>query len=161
MRLGVVSDTHGHLQHALAGVRMLEALEVDAVVHCGDIGSAAVIELFAAWPTHFVFGNTDYDRAALELSARSAGQFWHGALGTLELGGRKIAFTHGDQAQLLSGAIADASTSLVCYGHTHRAEWHDEQGTRVLNPGALYRANPHTIAIVEIETLEVTIVPVG
>jgi putative phosphoesterase len=43
---------------------MLESLEVDAVLHCGDIGSIAVVELFAAWPTHFVFGNCDDNTAA-------------------------------------------------------------------------------------------------
>ena len=28
-------------------MRMLESLEVEAVLHCGDIGSIAVVELFA------------------------------------------------------------------------------------------------------------------
>jgi len=35
---------------------MLESLDVETVLHCGDIGSIAVVELFAAWPTHFAFG---------------------------------------------------------------------------------------------------------
>jgi hypothetical protein len=30
----------------------------------------------------------------------------------------------------------------------------------VLNPGALYRANPHTIAVVDLATMEATIVPI-
>jgi predicted phosphodiesterase len=48
----------------------------------------------------------------------------------------------------------------VCYGHTHVAESHLEGRTLVLNPGALYRATPHSIATVDLQTMEATIVPV-
>ena len=59
MLLGVVSDTHGQTDYTLDAVRMLESLEVDAVLHCGDVGSAEVVRLFKPWPTHFVLGNVD------------------------------------------------------------------------------------------------------
>ncbi|MGH8164977.1 MAG: metallophosphoesterase family protein, partial [Rhodanobacteraceae bacterium] len=39
MRIGVVSDTHGHALNALDAVRLLESLDVELVIHCGDIGS--------------------------------------------------------------------------------------------------------------------------
>ncbi len=51
--------------------------------------------------------------------------------------------------------IASQNYRLVCYGHTHLREFHYEGETLVLNPGALYRANPHTIAIVELPQLAV------
>ena len=47
----------------------------------------------------------------------------------------------------------------IGYGHTHEAEQHREGKTLVLNPGALYRANPHSIAVVELDTMEATIIP--
>ena len=65
MLLGVVSDTHGDMERTRAAVTMLESLEVGVVLHCGDIGSPEIIPLFERWPTHFVFGNCDYDREAL------------------------------------------------------------------------------------------------
>jgi hypothetical protein len=160
MRLGVISDTHGHLRYALDAVRMLQSLKVDALIHCGDVGGPAIIALFADWPAHFVLGNVDHDAQQIELAVRAAGHSFHGSLGRIELAGKRIAFTHGDNASLLRAAITDGRADLVCYGHTHRAEWHDEGATRVLNPGALYRANPHTLAIVELDTLAVTILPV-
>ena len=47
---------------------------------------------------------------------------------------------------------ADPETAWRCPG--------DGVGeTLVLNPGALYRANPHSIAVVELPSLEATIVP--
>ena len=33
MRIGIVSDTHGHDQYTLDAVRMLECLEVERVIH--------------------------------------------------------------------------------------------------------------------------------
>jgi hypothetical protein len=33
-------------------------------------------------------------------------------------------------------------------------------GTMALNPGALYRANPHSLAIVELPDIDATIIPV-
>ena len=70
MRLGIVSDTHGQVLFARNAVRMLESLDVDLVIHCGDIGSPEVVALFSDWPTHFVFGNVDLEtqrlRSAIE-----------------------------------------------------------------------------------------------
>jgi putative phosphoesterase len=159
MRLGIVSDTHGHIQNTLAAVRMLESLDVDEVLHCGDIGSTEIPKLFAQWPTHFVFGNCDPDSEALSLAIGAAGKQCHERFGVLLLEGRRIALIHSDDARLFRQTITCGKFDLVCYGHTHHAEQHREGNTLVLNPGALYRATPHSIAIVELETMEATIVP--
>ena len=73
MRLGVISDTHGQVELTRPAVRMFDSLDVSAVLHCGDIGSLAVVDLFAAWPTHFVFGNCDYDHEKFAAAIRDAG----------------------------------------------------------------------------------------
>lgn len=159
MHLGIVSDTHGHVSHALQAIRMLESLDVKTVLHCGDIGSTDIVGLFSPWPTHFVFGNVDHDEAALRRAIADAGQTCHGRFGTLEMQGRKIAFLHGDDGALLRQTIAGGQCDLVCHGHTHVARQTRQGDTLVLNPGALYRANPHSIALVELPTLEATIIP--
>ena len=159
MRLGIVSDTHGHVLNTLAAVRMLESLQVDEVLHCGDIGSAEIPRLFASWPTHFVFGNCDPNEAELNMAIGAVGKLCHGRFGDITLAGRRIALIHSDDARLFRQTITGGQFDLVCYGHTHEAEQHQEGKTLVLNPGALYRANPHSIAIVELETMEATIVP--
>lgn len=159
MRLGVVSDSHGHVPCTQAAVRMLESLDVDLVVHCGDVGSPDIIGLFAKWPTHFVFGNVDDDLAELETAANAAGQHWHGAKGEIAVAGRRIAWLHGHDHELFRATVRGGEFDLVCYGHTHRSEWHDQRSTRVLNPGALYRANPHSLAVVDLADLQPVIVP--
>lgn len=155
MNLAVVSDTHGHVPHTRAAIHLLESFDVECVIHCGDIGSAAVAALFTARPTHFVLGNVDDNWNEMRRAINSAGQTCHDRFGELELAGRRIAFLHGDDSPRLQSTIASHAYDLVCYGHTHRAEQHWDKTTLVLNPGALYRAQPHTIAIVELPSLEV------
>jgi putative phosphoesterase len=170
MLLGVVSDTHGQVQHTQRAVRMLESLQVAEVIHCGDIGSTDVVEMFARWPTHFVFGNVDYDRADLSKAITVAGQTCHDVFGSLELVGNRLtpaeddasgllAFLHGDDSQRLKRTIEAGRWQLVCHGHTHVSRLEQIGSTLILNPGAIYRARPHSIAVIELPALKATIVP--
>ncbi|MCC9607620.1 YfcE family phosphodiesterase [Blastopirellula sp. JC732] len=160
MQIGIVSDTHGQVEFTRAAIRMLESFEVEQVIHCGDIGSNAIVDLFAPWPTHYVVGNVDFDHAGLQAAIKTAGQTFHGMFGQLSLGERKIAFLHGHDEARLAATINSGAYDLVCHGHTHQATNYLVGQTRVLNPGALYRASRHTIAIVDLPSLEISIVPV-
>lgn len=161
MRIGIVSDTHGHVTYASDAVRVLEQEQVEAVLHCGDIGSPKIIPLFAKWPAHFVFGNVDYDEADLRAAIAAAGQTCHDRFGELELAGVKIALLHGDDGQLLQQSISSGRYGLVCHGHTHVPRNERIGKTLVLNPGALYRASPHTVAVLDLPSLMVRHIPVA
>ncbi len=158
MRIGVISDTHGHVELTRPAVRMLESLEVEAVLHCGDIGSLAVVELFAAWPTHFVFGNCDYDLDKFAAEIRRAGQACHGLFGDLEFEGLRVALLHSHERRRFRETIDGGNYRLICYGHTHVAAVDRHGETLVLNPGAIYRATPHSVAVVDLPAVEATIV---
>ncbi|MCA9235748.1 MAG: YfcE family phosphodiesterase [Planctomycetales bacterium] len=153
-----MSDSHGHVANAHAAVRMLQSLEVEHVLHCGDIGTPEVVELFAPWPTGFVFGNCDYDRPGLAAAIAAAGQTCYGEFGQLELAGRQIALLHSDDARRFRETLASGAYDLVCYGHTHAALVEQHGATLALNPGALYRANPHSVAIVELPAVKAEII---
>jgi putative phosphoesterase len=137
---------------------MLESLEVETVLHCGDIGSMAVVELFEKWPTHFVFGNCDenLERFAAEITA--AGQTCHGLFGELTLADVRVALLHSHERRRFREAIDSGEYGLVCYGHTHVAAVDRHGETLVVNPGAIYRASPHSIAVVDLPGVEATIV---
>jgi putative phosphoesterase len=160
MRLAVVSDTHAHFENTMAAVRMLSSLDVNVVIHCGDIGSAEIVPMFKSWPTHFVFGNVDYDESLLRKVIEQEGQTCHDRFGQLELAHKKIAFLHSDDALLFRQTIGDGAFDLVCYGHTHVAQQEMVGDTLVLNPGALYRAKPHSFALVDLPSLEVTFISI-
>jgi putative phosphoesterase len=137
---------------------MLESLGVDAVLHCGDIGSMAVVELFAAWPAHFVFGNCDSDHEKFAGQIARAGQTCHGPFGELEFEGARVALLHSHDGRRFRQTIDSGNYKLVCYGHTHVAAIDRHGETLVVNPGAIYRANPHSVAIVDLPAIEATII---
>ena len=159
MIIGIVSDTHGEVECTRRAVRALQSRDEQLVIHCGDIGSADIVGLFQPWPAHFVFGNVDSQPGPLRNAIRAAGQTCHERFGSLELAGRKIAFLHGDDSKRLRETIEGGLYDLVCYGHTHKAEQHPHRTTIVLNPGAVYRARPHTIAIVGLPQIKIEHVP--
>ena len=160
MRLGIISDTHGHVELTRPAVRMLESLGVDAVLHCGDIGSIAVVELLAAWPAHFVFGNCDSDTQNFAAAIGQLGQTCHGLFGDLEFDGVRVALLHSHEQRRFRQAVDSGDYRLVCYGHTHVAAIDRRGHTLVLNPGAIYRANPHSIAVVDLPAVAATIIEV-
>lgn len=158
MRIGVVSDTHGHVANTLAAINLLESLEVARVLHCGDIGTETIPPLFEVWPTDFVFGNCDYDRDRLAAAIQHPNRTCHGVFGDLTIGKRRIALLHSDDHRKFREVIQSGTYDLVCYGHTHAAKIEQVGRTTVLNPGALYRANPHSLAIVDLESMHAEIV---
>ena len=162
MLIGIVSDTHGHEDYTREAIRMLESLEVERVIHCGDIGATNIPALFAAWPTEWVFGNVDTRKQPLrEAIAQVDNHRCHERFGSVEWAGRKIAFLHGDDNRQLAAAIASGEYDLVCSGHTHQRLIRHVGETTALNPGALYRATPHTFAVVDLADMDPTIISVG
>ncbi|MGI9455811.1 MAG: YfcE family phosphodiesterase [Aeoliella sp.] len=159
MRIGVVSDTHGHVDHTRPAIRLLESLEVETVLHCGDIGSPEVVALFSSWPTHFVFGNCDYNKEELAAAIQDMGHQCHGNFGDIEFEDVRIALLHSHERHKFQEALISPDYQVVCYGHTHiAASDRQEGGKLVLNPGALYRAAMHSIALLELPECEATII---
>ncbi|QDT63542.1 metallophosphoesterase family protein [Calycomorphotria hydatis] len=160
MKLAVISDTHGHVPYTTDAVREIERISPDVVIHCGDIGSPDVVHLLTGRPTHFVFGNVDRDTDVLRYAIRLAELECHDRFGELTLDGINIAFLHGDDEDLLRQTIRSGDYQLVCHGHTHQQRCEKIGDTLVLNPGAMYRASVHSIAIVDLPELSVEFVTV-
>lgn len=136
---------------------MLDCLDVDVVLHCGDVGSAEIVAMFANWPTHFVFGNCD-DATELQPAIVQANQTCHDRFGDLQFEGTRLALLHSDDRRLFRTSVDGGEFDVVCYGHTHIAEIRRQSKTLLINPGALYRAHPHSIAVLDLPSLEASIV---
>jgi len=152
MVIAVVSDTHGQVQPTMEAIREIERRDPALVLHCGDIGGAAIVPLFAGRETRFVFGNVDEPhtlRAAIAAAALTCDE----QFGEFEVEGRRIAYLHGHDTRRLRETIASGAYNLVCHGHTHRRRWELVGMTWVLNPGAIHRATPHSIAFVTLPDL--------
>ena len=131
---------------------------VDAVVHLGDVGTVEVIDALVEQlddtgkvepPVHVVFGNCDWDAASLSRYAHSLGITVDHPVGRLQLDGRTVVFQHGHESGAMDQALAEG-VDYLCHGHTHRTRDDRHGPTRIINPGALFRAADYTVAILDV-----------
>jgi putative phosphoesterase len=161
MRIGILSDTHSRYALVARALRVLQVRHASVILHCGDIDDAQTVAQFEGWTAHFVLGNCDRnDAVGLRRAITRVGATLHEEWGYLELKGVKIAFLHGDDTRLLHDLEQSTAFDFLFYGHTHQAKEHLTGATRVINPGALYRVWPKTVALLDlasggIETVKV------
>jgi putative phosphoesterase len=147
--IGILSDTHDRATAMAAGVEALRKAGASFFIHCGDIGTQRCIDLLAGLPCAFVFGNTDWDRAALAKYAASIDVPCYGNFASLELDGKKIAVIHGDDFRLKQRLIDEQAHDYLLQGHTHVRDDRRVGKTRLINPGALHRATEKTVATLD------------
>jgi hypothetical protein len=150
MHIGILSDSHGNTATVLQALDLLRARDIQIILHCGDIDDASTIYLFEGFTTHFVFGNCDHYRSGIRRAILDAGMKLHDPFGNLELAGKKIAFLHGDDGRLFQRVEQSGEFDYLFYGHTHKTAEHWAGKTRVINPGALHRARPKTLLILDL-----------
>jgi putative phosphoesterase len=160
MKIGVVSDTHDRLAITAAAIRLLCGRGAELILHCGDINSIAAVRLFSGVPTQFVFGNWDSPRFLLTGAMRDVGAVWHDGPGRIEVAGKRIGWLHGHVRGERQTLEQSGELEYLFYGHSHKAEAHQTGKTLVLNPGALHRARPKTVALVDLATGEWELVEV-
>src|SRR5438552_11155411 len=161
MQIAILSDTHSRYATVEKALRLLQDRNVNVVLHCGDIEDADTVWLFQGFTAHFVFGNCDTERHSIRQAVHGIGETLHDGCGFVELEGVKIAFTHGDDGRLLHDLEVSGAFDFLFYGHTHKAEEHSTGPTRVINPGALHRANPKTFVLLDLPGGELETVVVG
>src|SRR5262249_9100237 len=118
------------------------------------------VRLFTDVPTQFVFGNWDHSRTALNKAIRDIGALSHDGLGQIEVGGKRICWLHGHVRGERAKLEESGELDFLFYGHSHQAEAHRTGKTVVLNPGALHRARPKTVALVDVAIVEWELVEV-
>ena len=92
MLLSLLSDTHGAQATTAQAIELLRQAGAEAFVHCGDVGSADILDELAGTQAWVVLGNTDAGDenlvrhgAALGLTVARAGPL------RIELAGRSLA----------------------------------------------------------------------
>lgn len=148
--VGVISDTHGRLDHGA-----YEALaDCDHIIHAGDIGDPSILrELSTLAPVTAVLGNNDFDEYG-----ESVGHYARPVID-----GVKFLVAHYPRDVRISafgtGALApgDPIPDVCIHGHTHLAKLEFGKEARpaqfVLCPGSASRprgGNPRSIAKIAI-----------
>lgn len=165
MIVGLLSESHGSVQRTALAAGVLKAQGCEVVIHCGDLGTEAVLtELSAAFlpagvPVHAVMGNVDYGCLELMQFPESAGVIVRNRLAEITLGERRAAVAHGDDTRQLDTLIRSRNYDYVFTGHTHVPEDRRVGTTRVINPGAVYRAASPSVAVLNTSSDELTFLP--
>jgi uncharacterized protein len=151
--VAVVSDTHLPRGARRLPEACLERLRTaDAIIHAGDLVTAAVLRDLAALgpPLHAVAGNVDEPGLQALLPEELV----------VELGGVRFAVVHdagpaaGREARLRSRF---PTAGAIVYGHTHLPQVERSQGVWILNPGSpteRRRAPARTMLSVRVEAGE-------
>ena len=151
MKIGILSDTHDRVDRTARAVAAMVQAGAEVLIHCGDVTGPAVVRKCGGIPTYFVYGNNDYDQDALGRAITAIGGQVLGRGGWIDLGGRRIAVTHGD----LVGEIRRVLGSNPDYflsGHSHLPNDERRGTVRWINPGALHRAAKWTVAVLDLES---------
>ncbi|HAB15406.1 MAG TPA: metallophosphoesterase family protein [Verrucomicrobiota bacterium] len=123
MLVGLISDTHGHLDR-----RVFELFAgVDRILHAGDIGyPSLILELESIAPVTAVLGNNDH---GLDFKLTEV----------LEVAGQKILVHHivnpSDPARSIGERFQRSNPGFVVFGHTHQPFHQTKHGVTFLNPG--------------------------
>ena len=141
------------------GVAALVNEGAELLVHLGDVGTVDVIDALAVnapgsdqqIEAHLVFGNTDWDADALADYAEDLGIQVDHPTGRLTLPAGELVFCHGHMPADMQQALAE-HVRYLCHGHTHRTLDVHQGDTRVINPGALFRASDYTVALLDTDT---------
>jgi putative phosphoesterase len=161
VKVGIISDTHGQVDLALAASREFIFRAVDAVIHCGDIGSDMVLTEMAALfgaldiPIYAVLGNCDILQE-LGFFAEVPGVNLMGRVGHLTLADRRIAVLHSDDEAHFEAIVHSNSYDYVFFGHSHTRRNECIEKTRIVNPGAAGRGMHPSCAVVNLVEGDVT-----
>ena len=160
MRLGILSDTHDELVRTKVAVQLLRDEGAEALVHCGDLASPPIVAACSVLPCWFVFGNHDSDAVpALRHAATEFGATCLEWGGIVELAGKRIGVVHGHMTTDVCRVLADRPDVLL-FGHRHYPVDEVVGKLRRISPGALFRADRFTVAVLdlasnELQTLQV------
>jgi len=130
--VAAISDTHlPRGARRLPEACLEELRRADAIVHCGDFSTAAVLDELRAIgpPVHAVYGNAD-EPALRELLPKEL---------VVEVGGARLGVVHipgpaaGREERLLRRF---AGCQAVLYGHPHLPQVERHGETWILNPGS-------------------------
>lgn len=149
--IGVISDTHDNVANILKAIKVFENLEVDFIIHCGDVISPATVKFFKGIHIKVVKGNCDGDVEHLKQILDEIRGEYFGEIGELDILGKKILVYHGSDQNKLKEFIGKGEYDYILTGHTHKTMDEKIGKTRVINPGAHYYGCENKIVLLDLE----------
>jgi putative phosphoesterase len=157
MLVGIISDSHDHLDRLHLGIERLEKVGAEILLHPGDIIAPFAAKVLLDWqkPLHVVYGNNDGERRGLKLVLP---HIVDGPI-LVELDGCRISMDHYPPSD---EHIPIEPADVVLFGHTHEVLIEERNGVLHLNPGECcgWVTGKPTIATLDTQTRRVGIIPI-
>lgn len=138
MKIGIMSDSHDHLDNIRKCVEAFKRENVDYVLHLGDYVNPNSVRACQGVKLLGIFGNNDGDKFRLMTAFNDIGGEIKGDFHEFEEDGIKFACYHGSEPQLKNALIDCGTYDVVIYGHTHECKNELVGDTLVLNPGTAH-----------------------
>lgn len=147
-RLGLISDSHDNLEKVRAAVAIFKKLDLDGVIHCGDVVAPFVLPEFKQLgsPLWAVFGNCDGDREMLKRRANEMGFVIADGPMEINFEDKRLVVTHQPMNEV-------PHCDFYIYGHTHRPVY-SVGNPVIINPGEAggWITGKSTVAVLDTAT---------
>jgi len=157
LKIGLISDTHDHVEGIRKAIRIFQVQGVDRILHLGDLCRPDTAWEFTEISTAYILGNNETDQAALRRALNAAGVEYLGEQAEIQIDGKLLCLYHGTRNSTVDRLIQSQKYDYLLKGHSHAIEDVAIGRTRVLNPGSIYRAKAHTVALLKPESGEFTV----
>ncbi|MGB9667569.1 MAG: metallophosphoesterase [Thermosulfidibacteraceae bacterium] len=158
MLIGVISDTHDHLDNIITAIEIFKEKRVELIIHLGDIVSPFCLDFFNNSGIEWmgIFGNNDGE---IEILLKKSGGRLTKEPREEVVSGKLILMVHTAYSFVDNLAKIDYY-DVILYGHTHRPVIKKIGKTLVVNPGEAcgLLTKKATAAIVDLEKLEAELV---
>ncbi len=159
MLLGILSDTHEHIENIEKAKKIFAERKASPVIHLGDYCAGPSVRAMEGMKIIGILGNNDGDIIRLQRNFDQIGGDLRGEFCVLEYDGLKIACYHGTEPALTEALIDCKKYDVVLFGHTHEVRHETRNGVIALNPGSAHGfEKPGTVATLDTKTKEVKIV---
>ncbi|MBI3619276.1 YfcE family phosphodiesterase [Candidatus Peregrinibacteria bacterium] len=138
MLLGILSDTHEHIQNIEKGIALFRERGVEQIVHLGDYCAGPSVRAFKGTNITGILGNNDGDHLRIEKNFREIGGDFRWEFCVLECDGLRIACYHGTVPEITEALILCKQYDVVLCGHTHEKRHETIGGVLVINPGSAH-----------------------
>uniref|UniRef100_A0A7C4EPM1 Phosphoesterase n=1 Tax=Thermodesulfovibrio aggregans TaxID=86166 RepID=A0A7C4EPM1_9BACT len=157
MVIGIISDTHDHMDNIRKALKIFKENNVKVILHAGDFVSPFTWRVFKDFDGEFygVFGNNDGDKLLLR---KMYGDRIQNQIREIDIKNKRIALMH--EPQMIDSLAKSGNFDIVVYGHMHEVDIRKVGNTLILNPGEAcgWLYGKATIMLLKLDTLNPEVV---
>lgn len=134
MLIGIMSDSHDHLENIKKAVHKFNEAKIEHLYHAGDIVSPFTFNEFQhlTCSMDLVFGNNDGEKQFLIQKFQGKGVL-HKHLYEFVIEGKHFLMMH--EPNNVEHLFKKQTYDVIIYGHTHKIDIRKNEKTLLINPG--------------------------